>query len=367
MKLIEKTQALFFVAAIAVLAAAVAAHAGTETFDVTGRPDLTPAEMRAWYFVHFRMQDGDGVIYYLANPKRKSRTSVVESMGQAMEFLALIGDRVLFEQYAESTERYFKDKKDYYYHWEIVVNGKKGAGVTALVDDLRIFKAYDAANAKGMGDYAQKMRELAAEIYLLETDDDHYPVSYYSNEKQSKDTGVNLFYLDVGVMDRMALIDGRWAAVSANAKKILNGMPSDEFGFYPFRYEIDRDEFTVKETTNMVENLYTALFALPAGRDVTSFADFLRREAKAGALYNIYKPDGTPNEKNESTAVYALAARFMHALGDRETAAFFYDRMLSTQIGPDSSFMGGFSMDGNESVYAFDQLEAMLAIRLTDL
>lgn len=341
--------------------------AATEGFDLSGRKQLTTAEMRALYFVHYRMQDGNGIIYYLVKPANKSKTSVDESMGQIMEYLALIGDRTLFDFYAESTERYFKDKEGYFYHWEITVKNKRGKGVTALVDDLRIFKAYDIANAKGMGDYETKLKEIAAEIYLLETDEDDNPVSYYSHEGQSKDTGVNMFYLDVDVMDRLAAYDGRWRAVSAKAKKVLLEVPENEFGFYPFRYEFDKEEYTVKATTNMVENLYTAIFALSAGLDVTPFVDFLKREAESGALYNIYLSDGTPENKYESAAVYALAARFMHLKGETKTAAFFYEKMLDTQISGESSFMGGFSMDGDESVYAFDQLEAMLTIRLTDL
>lgn len=345
----------------------VASAASGDSFNLTGRSAITPSEVRALAFLNCRMQSGDGIIYYLVNPKRNSKTSVVESLGQAMEYAALTGDKNMFDAYAESTERYFKDKKDYYYYWEITVKNKRGAPVTALVDDLRIFKAYDIANSKKMGDYAGKMKELAAEIYFLETEGGK-PVSFYNNDDKSRDTGVNMFYLDTEVMDSMAAIDARWKDVASAAKRILRRMPEHELGFYPFRYEADKDDYTINPTTNMVENLYTAIFAHYADADVGPFADFLRREAEAGVLYNVYKTDeGTPNEKYESTAVYALAARFMYILGDRSTASFFYEKMLATQIGMESTFMGGFSMDSNESVYAFDQLEAMLTIRRTDL
>lgn len=349
-----------------VLCFCASGFADIERYDLTGRGELSPMEVKGWNFLHYRMQDGSGVLHYLVSPKKKSRTSVVESMGQAMEYLALIGDRELFSWYAEATERYFKDKKDYFYYWEIDIPKKKGSPTTALVDDLRIFKAYDIANRKKMGDYGGKMAELAREFYLLETNPEGYPVSYYNNEAGARDAGVDTFYLDVDVMKRLGAYDARWLATAERARAILLGMPPHAFGFYPVRYEIDQKKYSHKPTFNMVENLYTALFLKSAGGDVKPFVNFLKREAEAGVLYNIYNSDGTNAEPHESAAVYALAARFMRLVGERAVADFYFKKLLSIQLGVDSPSMGGFSMDSDESVYAFDQLEALLTLRLFD-
>ncbi len=335
-------------------------------YDLTGRIDFTPAEVRAWQFLHGRMLDENGVISYLVNPGKASANCVLESMGQAMEYLALIGDEALFNRYAKVTDRYFKAKEGYYY-WEVSDHDKKGARVTALIDDIRLFRAYCMAQEKKMGDYAAALRTLAGEIYRFDVNGD-YAVSWYNGEDDDKDTGVDLFYLDVETMEQMARYDERWEAPVKNARRILLDIPQNPFGFYPGRFEIKEGKFPAQPRTNMVENLYTALFAHYAGTDTKPFSAFLKKEIARGRIYNIYDTkSGQPlTDEGESTAVYALAARFLDLSGEGEAALKCYNRTLSLQIGVDRKFMGGFSMDEDESVYAFDQLEALLMLRFVD-
>ena len=340
------------------------------TYNLTGRIDFTPAEVRAWQFLHGRMLDENGVISYLVNPKKASANCVFESMGQAMEYLALIGDAELFARYARITDRYFRAKEGYYY-WEVSDHDKKGAVVTALIDDVRLFRAYYMAHEKKMGDYTAKLQALADEIYRFDVNwvgSDDYAVSWYNREEDGKDTGVDLFYLDVETMEQMARYDERWGAPVKNARKILLDIPKNRFGFYPARFEIAEGKFPIPPRTNMIENLYTALFAHYAGADTKPFSEFLKKEIARGRIHNIYDTkSGKPlTKEGECTAVYALAARFLDLSGEGEAALKCYNRTLSLQIGVDRAFMGGFSMDEDESVYAFDQLEALLMLRLVD-
>ena len=335
-------------------------------YDLTGRIDFTPAETRGWQFLHYGMLDDDGVIR-LANSPKASPRAVLESMGQAMEYLALIGDAALFARYAEVTDRYFKAAEGYYY-WEVSPEDKKGSRVTALIDDIRLFRAYEIAQEKRLGDYAAKLHALADEIYRFDVSDAGHAVSWYNGEEGGKDGGVDLFYLDAKTMEQMARYDERWRMPTENARKILRKAPQNKFGFYPTRYEVESGKYASKPETNMVENLYTALFAHEAGKDTKPFAAFLKKEIAKGSVCNIYDTKtGKPvAERGESTAVYALATRFLDLSGEGEASARCYNKALAAQIGVDSKFMGGFSMDEGESVYAFDQLEALLMLRLMD-
>lgn len=340
--------------------------AGANAPSLTGRAGFTQAELRAWPFLHYRMLDDAGIIRYLVTPKKPSPDAVFESMGQAMEYLALVGDGALFARYAERTERFFRAKEGYYC-WQIAPKDKKRSRSTALVDDLRLFRAYSAAHAKKLGDYTAKLRALAGDIYRFDTDGG-MPVSFYNAEDGSRDTGVLLFYLDVGTMERMARHDGRWKAAAQEARKLLLAIPENAFGFYPPKYDYKSGAFEASPRTNMVENLYTGLFLRNVGGDTKSFAAFLKKEISAGRVYNLYDTKtGRPvAEQGESVAVYALAARFLSLCGEHAAAVACHNKVLSAQIGVNSDFMGGFSLNGEQPVYAFDQLEALLMLRLFD-
>ncbi len=331
---------------------------------VSAEAARSETEVSAWQFVQNRMLDTNGVVYYLASPGGNSHNAVDESMGQAMEYLARVGDAGSFSQYAVTADRYFRDPSGYYY-WEVGANGGAASDTTALIDDLRFFRAYRIADENGLGDYSAKMTRLAGDIYDFDVNDDGYPVSSYSGSNGSKSTRLDLFYLDTETMEKMIAYDGRWQEPYDNGVDILLKMPEDANGFYPPRFNVRTRQYQYASNgrTNMVENLYTALFAQDAGRSTKTFADFLRTQVDAGRIYNVYNEDGSPvRNQGESVAVYALAARLLDAGGERAAAKWCYDKFVAAQIAS-GTFAGGFSMDTDQSVYAFDQLEALLAMQ----
>lgn len=117
----------------------------------------------------------------------------------------------------------------------------------------------------------------------------------------------------------------------------------------------------------MVENLYTGLFAQAAGKDVSKFTEFLKQQVAKGNVFNLYhRNEGIPVDNNESAAAYALATRFLNTAGEQEAADFCYERTLWFQIGEDNLFYGGFGEEETGLVYAFDQLEALLMLRMVE-
>ena len=116
----------------------------------------------------------------------------------------------------------------------------------------------------------------------------------------------------------------------------------------------------------MVENLYTAIDAYNADKNTNAFVKFLKEQIKQGTVYNRYYSDGKPATQDESTAVYALAARFLALNNEWEAAEWCYRRTLDFQISDKKSFEGGFGEPETGLVYAFDQLEALLMLRMVE-
>ena len=81
-------------------------------------------------------------------------------------------------------------------------------------------------------------------------------------------------------------------------------------------------------------------------------------------IANWYNFDGSVKDENESAAVYALAARLFWLNNDSKYALWCYSKVLAFQIEDVSDFGGGFGDQDSGMVYAFDQLEALLMLRM---
>jgi hypothetical protein len=312
------------------------------------------------------MQSPQGLIYYSVEDKSFAAYSVLESMGQAMEYAALIGDGKLFDYYAEITDKYFQHPTGYYY-WKIDVATKKGEPSSALVDDLRLFKAYFIANEKKLGNYDEQLEKLSEVILQSDIDDSGYLCDYYDGGTNQKATEVSLFYLDVEILEKLSRYNNKWLIPYHNAKDILLRMPENKYGFYPKTFKTKTKKYVWDTSVNMVENLYTAIDAYHAGKNTRALLTFLKAQIKKGKIYNHYNLDGTPVNQDESTAVYALATRFLALNNENAAVAWCYRRTLEFQISDEKSFHGGFGEKETGLVYAFDQLEALLMLRMVEI
>lgn len=328
--------------------------------------DLPDEESKAVRFLQGPLQTPEGILFYLADLKSKASYSVSESMGQAMEYAALEGDRALFDYYAQVTQAYFKAPSGYYY-WKIDIESKRGETTSALVDDLRIARAYLAANERFGGVYQQELQAMSDIMLKTDIDKNGNPCDFYDGAANAPADTVSLFYLDVETMDRLCALDKRWAKTTAVAHRILRQMPENDYGFYSPTYSYAKQRYVETDSINMVENLYTAIDAFNAGKNTRLFEKFLQQQVRKGKIYNHYNMDGSPADEDESTAVYALAARFLTLCQDKKAAAWCRDRTLAFQIGDDGTFAGGFGDQDTGLVYAFDQLEALLMLRTVDM
>lgn len=323
-------------------------------------------EAKAAQFLQLKMLNSQGIIPYLVTGGSPATYGVSESIGQAMEYAALLGDATLFAKYAAIADRYFKAPTGYFY-WKIDIASHKGETSSALVDDLRIAKAYLFANEGNMGDYREQIAKLAQAIYEFDVDANGYPCDYYDGALQKKADEVSLFYLDVETMEKLSKVNPKWSVPHNKAIQILVNVPDNRYGFYPQTFKINAKEYVWPASVNMVENLYTAMDVQYAGKSAAALVQFLKGQIKKGKIYNHYNLDGTSAGEDESTAVYALATRFLAMNNERKAADWCYHRTLDFQINEQEALEGGFGEPETGLVYAFDQLEALLMLRMVEI
>ena len=173
---------------------------------------------RGFIFLKKKLHDQNDVIIYSVNQQGLADYGVSESMGQAMEYAALRKDRQYFDLLAAQTDKYYLDRAGYYY-WKINAENYAGEQISALVDDLRIFKAYYLAAQNNMGDYSKQLAYVSESIYKFDSDG-KYLYDFYDDRSQQKADYVSLFYLDMNSIDMLkAGVVAKFTRIAAENRK----------------------------------------------------------------------------------------------------------------------------------------------------
>lgn len=190
---------------------------------------------RGFIFLKKKLHDQNDVIIYSVNQQGLADYGVSESMGQAMEYAALRKDRQYFDLLAAQTDKYYLDRAGYYY-WKINAENYAGEQISALVDDLRIFKAYYLAAQNNMGDYSKQLAYVSESIYKFDSDG-KYLYDFYDDRSQQKADYVSLFYLDMNSIDMLKAYDKqKWQELWQNSRELLQKIEKREYGFYPVAF-----------------------------------------------------------------------------------------------------------------------------------
>ena len=321
--------------------------------------NLSDTERRAANFITTHLTEEHGLIRSAIELTQPTDYALSESMGQILLFAAKHDENLLWEYYEPQLNKYFW--QDGFYAWRVNLNTLESDTVSALVDDLRIAAAYMERDKKKPGAYRAQISAVSDGLLSHSTDSRGNIADFYAAGSGAADH-VSLFYLDTSTMDALAAYDNAWEKISARSREILLRMPETEFGFYPKTFYFTDGKYEQGEDIGMVENLYTALFAAHVGRDTAAFTDFLRRELDRGKICNRYLPTGEPSFAHDSVAVYALAAKYFAQCGDQVNSARALDKMHGFFVGG-GKWEGAFGYRLLGTVYAFDQLEAMLALK----
>lgn len=315
-------------------------------------------EQRVVSFTIDNLSAANNLIFSAVEFSRPSGYALSESMGQMLLYAALTENKMLWEMYRTPLEKYFWQNG--YYAWRVDLSTMTADSTSALIDDLRIAKAYMRQEKNTPGEYSAKIATISAGLLQNSVDADNNISDFFAAGAGAADH-VSLFYLDTEVMDALTSYDARWEKVKQRSVQILTKMPENSKGFFPPAYYFAPDDYPWGNDVSMVENLYTAMFAQQVGRSTKQFADFLRGELAKGKIFNRYYPEGRPSFPADSVAVYALAARYFCQIGDETNARMAYDKMMSFYLRR-GKFAGGFGYFTLGTVYAFDQFESLLTL-----
>ncbi len=240
---------------------------------------------------------------------------------------------------------------------------KDTAGVNALLDDLRRWRALDGAAARwGDGEYAAEADELLRAILDTSCNGENGLVDFVDLNTGARADTISLCYLDLETLAAMTEKESGFAPVLARAEELLkNGRISEAFPLYYAKYDYRSGTYGL-EDLNTAEALYTLLHLARAGKLDQNAFSWLRDRIKDGTLAARYHVDGTvvPGYEYHSTAVYGLAARVALEAGDGPLFELAVRRMeRKYTLDAEAQLYGAYSQKG-ATVYAFDQLIPLL-------
>ncbi len=305
------------------------------------------------YFLGFPIYDDDALLEsgYLS-----------ESAGLFLIYAAIAQDRDLFDRHLGLTKEKLMGPYGLFY-WKVSPDGQEKT--SASVDDLRIANAAAMAYRNWSDPKYQDMAEKLSRSILQHEVQDGVLVDFLNWREKGPPMPartVQLSYMDTLAMDTLVQYDSEWSKVLKRSGELLLGGQRESGLFYE-QYNLDTGKYEGEEQ-NVINQLYCALFAFFIDPKNDRFTVWLKKRFEEdGKIYAQYNSKtGEPMLWFESTSVYALAARYAYATGEKKLAGALLAKMLSFQnINRWSPMYGGFYDD---EVFSFDNLEALITLRL---
>lgn len=316
-------------------------------------------------FVLTYMMDEEGGIHsaYLPGKGADQKTEVLsESQGLGLLYAVSIQDKELFDRILS----YVKNKMWVKGLAAWKVEDGQAAGVNALIDDFRIYRAlYSAENLWG---------GYAAEINICETllaeqgiSRDGY-VDFFDCQTREYASRFTLCYADLRAMNMLVekTDDQEIKKACENAEQLLlRGQISNEFPLYYSWYNYDKERYE-NDDLNTAEAMMTLLHLARQGKLKNNTIDWLKARMAGEGLkmrYNV-KGQTVKGYDYESTAVYAILVMIADEAGEEELRAQALKKLEKMRIADMSlEYNGAYGMEDGSGITSFDQLMPMLAYR----
>lgn len=254
--------------------------------------------------------NGEGLI--LSYPGKEDSGSLSESAGLYMEFLVNAKDEKAFRMQTESLRKHFAIQKEgrVFLRWQT----EEGTQVNALVDDLRIIGALEAAGGlfheKAYADLARQMRDSISEKQTT----NGYTVDFYDWELEMPASRITLSYL----------IDEK--GVTPKTLELLRDLEEDSI-FFPEYFDVEKNSYSKNAEVHMIDQLLIALNRHNIGEQSGAFDQWLVEEwSGKEKVYGRYSREtGEPLVKYESLAVYYYLQLYFQTIGEDNLAAEVVD------------------------------------------
>ncbi|MGL5069601.1 MAG: glycosyl hydrolase family 8 [Sarcina sp.] len=262
--------------------------------------------------------------------------------------------------------------------WRIDKDGIQKDTTNAIIDDLRIAKAllygYDKWKNE---DYKRLALEIGNALKEYCVGVDGYLRDFYDTEYNVTNEKVDICYIDIAAMKKLAEHDSEWNEIIKKNRKLIDGAyVSDELPLYHKEYYYDTKKYVdmknekgkvfIDTTTSVV----TVLNKSEAGEDVSSFIKWANKQiTEKGFIVGAYNKDGSAASNIESTAIYSTVAIIAKEQGETQLMNKCFEKLKEFQLndigwnnaGIDEELYGAFGDKTNQSVFSFDNLYALNA------
>lgn len=254
--------------------------------------------------------DNDGLIRAYAHDAGSA--SLSESIGLYMEYLVNAENEKAFQEQVESLKKHFVVEKEgnVFIRWQLT----EATQVNALIDDLRIIGALEAAGKKFRNEeYTDFGAQLADSVSQTQTTDGYTP-DFYDWELGLPGSRITLSYL---ITER---------AVSQETMELLQSADGQQL-FFPEYYDLKKRSYIHAEEVHMIDQLLIALNRSKIGIRSQDFDEWLigewREEHKLSGRYS--RESLQPSVEYESLAVYYYLNVYFEAIGEEEMAEEVFD------------------------------------------
>lgn len=282
-----------------------------------------------------------------------------ESQGLLLEYGIITNNQQLFDK----SLSYIKENMSAYplVSW-IKPDKKAGAGVNALLDDLRIYKSLVAANNL-WGNYYNYLATYGEDILRYNTKENQL-VDFYDFKNKKKGERFTLCYGDFAALEYLKATNEKFQLVYENTlHTVKNGYIGDNFPMYYSWYNYKKQSYE-KDSLNMAEAMYTLYHLAQIGELKDETIQWLKDRIKGNGIKANYTVEGNVVEGfgYESTAIYALVVLIADEIGDdklKSDAVIKMEKLRINMAGEDLN--GSFGYVDGSNISSFDQCMPLLA------
>lgn len=317
-------------------------------------------------FINNKLSSSDGGIYTNYKDETnsgditKGHSILSESEGMMLIYYLYNGDKEKFEEkYNFIKENMLLD--DNLLSWRI--KDEDRPNVSATIDDLRITKAllYGSDSFTSIK-YRNMALKISNSIYKnLITD--NLPIDF--KDESGKSNLSTLCYLDLPTLKMLNKLDKKWEKIYNESLKVVNeGFVSKELPLYRKYYNVDEKKYDDEKIDTLL-SLIVINNKAECNEDVSESVNWIKEQlGTKGYLSSTYDIKTNEESKIESTAIYAMVAQLAKTINDNELYNRAIEKMKVFQITNDkSAIYGSFGDEKSESVFSYDNLNALLAFR----
>ena len=168
-------------------------------------------------------------------------------------------------------------------------------------------------------------------------------------------------------MKLLSQVDKKWEKIYEKSNSIIeNGKISEKLPLYRKVFYEETQKYDEEENVDLLLSTIVILNRIEAGENEEASIKWIKEKFKKdGFLVATYNgKNGEATSQIESPSIYSNVALIANYIGDEELFNKAIDKLKYYQIkNKDSVLYGGFGDEKTNSVYSFDNLNALLAFQ----